>query len=91
MTDHPPPVSLAAGLTVRDVARRYRVSPDKVRGWIRSGQLVAINTGSSLCCKPRFVVLPEALAAFERNRQAAPPPKPTRRKKRSNKVDYYPD
>ena len=34
----------AAGLTVADVARRYRVSPDKVRGWIARGELIAINS-----------------------------------------------
>jgi excisionase family DNA binding protein len=44
----PPP----RGLTVREVARRYRVSPDKVRAWIRRGELAAVNTASTLCGKP---------------------------------------
>jgi hypothetical protein len=79
------------GLTVRDVARRYRVSPDKVRLWIKRGELSAINTAAALCARPRFVVPVEALAAFERRRAAAPPPKPARRRKRSGVVDYYLD
>jgi transposase len=67
--------SLAApGLTVRDVARRYRVSPDKVRGWIARGELPAVNTAAALCGKPRWVVTPDALASFERRRAGRPPP-----------------
>ncbi len=77
----PPDAPPAAGLTVRDVARRYRVSPDKVRAWIARRELGAVNTASALCGKPRFVVLPEHLAAFEQARSACPPPKPPRRRR----------
>jgi hypothetical protein len=79
------------GLTVREVARRFRVSPDKVRAWITRGELAAINTATALCGKPRFVILPDALNAFERGRQAGPPPKPPRRRKGTPVFDYYPD
>jgi len=83
--------SLASGLTVREVALRYRVGPDKVRAWIRGGELPAINTAMALCAKPRWVIPPEALAKFESGRRAAPPAKPTpRRRKQSEIVDYYP-
>jgi transposase len=77
------------GLTTREVAARYRISEDRVRGWIRAGQLCAVNTADAKCARPRFVVLPEALAAFERLRAAADPPKPTRAKRRVV-VDYFP-
>src|SRR5262249_47322382 len=63
----------AAGLTVADVARRYRLSPDKVRAWIARGELAAINTSSALCGKPRWVILPDALGAFERPRAGGHP------------------
>jgi hypothetical protein len=79
------------GLTVRDVARRYRVSPDKVRGWIVRGELDAVNTSAVLCSKPRWVITPEALAAFERSRHGGPPPTPLRRRRRREVKDYYPD
>jgi hypothetical protein len=80
------------GLTVADVAARYRVGEDKVRAWIRRRELKAINTATALCGKPRFVVLPDALVEFETSRAAAEPPKPPRRrKKRIDFVDYYPD
>jgi hypothetical protein len=82
---------LAAGLTVRDLARRYRVSTDKVRVWIHSGELVAITTAAVVCGKPRYVVLPDALVAFERRRQAGPPPKAPRQRRRSYNIDFYPN
>jgi hypothetical protein len=78
-------------LTVLDVARRYRVSPDKIRLWISKGELSAINTAAALCGKPRWVILPHALIAFERSRSGGPPPKLAKRKRRTCAVDYFPD
>ncbi len=85
---------VARGLTVKDVAQRYRVSPEKVRGWIRHGELLAVNTAPTLCDKPRYVVTQESLARFEQLRQAAAAPaKPTPRRKRTpaGRRDFYPD
>jgi hypothetical protein len=88
MSDQP---IVAAGLTTRDVARRYRVSEDRVRRWIKAGELKAINTSDPLC-RPRWVVPPEALADFERSRTGGPPPKqPQRRRRLAAPVDYFPD
>jgi transposase len=82
---------LGRGLTVRDVARRFRVSPDRVRAWIRGGQLAALNTAAARCGRPRFVVTPEAIAEFEHGLAAATAPKPApRRKRRPATVDFYP-
>jgi transposase len=88
----PPTDTFLCGYTPREIAKRYRVSPDKVRGWIKRGELVAINTAPRLCGKPRWVITPEALARFEAGRQAIAPPKPmTRRRRQPAMVDYYPD
>lgn len=84
-------LSPPAGLTVAEVAARYRVGQDKVRGWIRSGELAAINTATVLCGRPRWVVTADALAAFERRRAGGAPQTKARRRKRSQLVDYYPD
>jgi transposase len=81
----------AAGFTVREVARRYRVGEDKVRTWIARGELAAVNTAAALCGRPRWVVCPEALRQFERRRNSAPPPKPVRSRRRRQEVDFYPD
>jgi excisionase family DNA binding protein len=85
MSDTTPP----AGLTVPDLARRLRVGQDKVRGWIRRGELRAINTAAALCGRPRWVVQPDALAEFEARRTASVPPKPARRRRLTVR-DYYP-
>jgi excisionase family DNA binding protein len=85
-------ISHAPGFTVREAAKRFRVSPDKIRAWIRNGELRAINTSSTRCGKPRFVILHDHLAEFEQGRLAGPPaqPKPMRRQPRATK-DYFPD
>jgi hypothetical protein len=85
------PPAPAAGLTVADVARRYRVGEDKVHKWIYVGELTAVNTAAVLCGRPRWVVPAEALAEFERRRAGGGPPKPPRRRRRKETVDYYPD
>jgi hypothetical protein len=79
-----------AGYTPSELARILRVNADRVRAWIRSGEMSALNLASKRCGRPRFVILPHHLAAFEQHRAAAPPPRPPRRK-RTVKVDYYPD
>ena len=45
--------SLPRGYTVREVALRLRVGEDKVRNWIARGELLAINTATVVCGKPR--------------------------------------
>ena len=79
------------GFTVADLAKRYRVSEDKVRGWIRAGLLKGINTADVACGKPRYIVLPEALAEFERVRSTAPLPKVPRRRRPTDQIDFFPD
>jgi len=82
---------VTAGLTVREFARRNRIGPDRVRAMITSGALGAINTATSMCGKPRYVILPQHLAAFERQRAAGPKPKAPRRRKQAAIRDFYPD
>jgi hypothetical protein len=60
----------ARGRTVADLAARFRVSPDKVRAWIKRGELAAVNTATSLAGRPRYLVTPEAVAAFENGPRA---------------------
>ena len=79
------------GHTPRELGRILRVSPDKVRAMIRSGELGAINTATVRCGKPRFIVLPHHLAEFEKGRRISPPAKPApRQKRRRDMIDYFP-
>jgi hypothetical protein len=88
-SDRPQPTP--RGLTVADLVLRYRVSPDKIRAWINRGELSAVNTATALCGRPRWVVNPDSLAAFEQRRASSPPPQPQKRKKKTGFVDYFPD
>lgn len=80
------------GFTPRELAKVLRVSPERVRGWIQSGELRALNLASARCRKPRYVILPHHLAEFERGRRICPLAKPgPRRKRHQAMIDYYPD
>jgi transposase len=82
--------TLTRGLTVREVAQRYRVGRAKVLGWLRSGQLRGLNVAGVRCGKPQYVIPPDALAEFERGRAAAVPAPPPRRRRTPAVTDYYP-
>jgi hypothetical protein len=82
----------ARGFTPNELARLLRVSPDRVRAWIKSGKLDAINTARTRSGKPRFVILPRHLEEFERGHRVSPPHKPSPRRRRpSTEIDFYPD
>ncbi len=65
-------------LTSREVARHLRVSPDKVLGWIRRGELRAVNVGNRT--RPQYRVGQDDLDAFLKAREVQPPPERARRK-----------
>jgi hypothetical protein len=70
-------------LTVREVADRFVVDPHAVLGWIKNGELRAVNCGRKPGAKkPRWRITPEALAEFERVRQAIPSQVTTRIRRR---------
>ncbi len=68
-------------LTPPAVARRYGVDVHRVLGWIRAGQLRAINVGDG-AQRPRFRVSAADLAIFEASRAAEPQPKARRIRRR---------
>lgn len=86
-------IAVARGQTPAEVARYLRVNGDRVRGWIKTGELKAINTAKHLCGRPRYIVLPEHLAEFVGRRQAATPAaKPAPRRRRPpDEIDFFPD
>lgn len=82
---------MSSTLSVRDVCEHFDVGEHTVLGWIRSGELRAVNVGRRQGAKkPRWRITPEALAAFEQLRTPTPPPPRTPRKKRPAEViEFY--
>jgi excisionase family DNA binding protein len=84
------PPEMQCGFTPRELARVLRVSKDRVRAMIKSGELRAVNTAPRQCGRPRYVVMPADLTSWLQQRAAGPAPKTARRKKQMALVDYYP-
>jgi excisionase family DNA binding protein len=76
-------------MTPNELATVLRISPDKVRHLIKSGQLGALNLGAN--GRPRFLILPQHLRAFTDAHAAVPAPKPKRQQKCTTVVDFFPD
>jgi excisionase family DNA binding protein len=62
-------------LTVPEVAKLLRVSPDKVLSWIRSGRLRGFNVAETETSRPKYRVSPEELEAFINVRMPFQPPR----------------
>jgi hypothetical protein len=82
--------TILQGYSVADLARRWRISPDKVHTFLRRGELIGVNVASNLSGRPQWRITQESVDLFERRRSSAPTPKPVRRKRVSQIVDYYP-
>jgi hypothetical protein len=80
-----------SGFTVTDLCRRWRIGPDKIRSFLRRGELVGVNVAASLSGKPQWRITAESVERSERRRSSVPPPKPPRRRRRAAVIDYYPD
>jgi predicted site-specific integrase-resolvase len=65
--------------TAPELAKRWRVSPVKVRSWIKSGQLESFNTSDA--DKTRFRISEEAVQKFEAARSQSSTTKAPRRKR----------
>jgi hypothetical protein len=83
-------LEMAAGYSVADLCRRWKVGADKVRGFLRRGELVGLNVATCLAAKPQWRITPESVERFERRRSSAPTPKPPRRCRQVEEIDYYP-
>jgi hypothetical protein len=59
--------------TPAEIATRFNCLPAKVRDWIKTGQLSAINAATDpRGKKPRWQITAESLEAFERSRSSKP-------------------
>lgn len=80
-------------LSPADIAARYCVKVDGVLGWIKSGELRAIDVARSRTRKlPRWRISPADLESFEESRAAKPhvhPPPKTGRKNASDVIQFF--
>ena len=68
-------------LTPPDVAKQWGVSPEKVIGWIRSGELRAFNAATRHSSgRPRYLIDSADLLAFEQRRRMQPTTRTPRRR-----------
>lgn len=73
--------------TPPELASEWGVSPDKILGWIRSGELPAMNLATTQAGRPRYRIDQAGIETFQRRRaNQSPTPKPTRRQKSSADV-----
>jgi hypothetical protein len=80
------------GYKVEDLCKRWRVGADKVRAFLRRGELVGVNLASNLSGKPLWRIMPKAVERFEQRRTSAPAPRPPRRGRQpAGSIDYFPD
>ena len=70
--------------TVNQLATKLQVHRDTVIGWIRKGELLALNV--SLSTVPRYRVTQEALDGFRLRRRAVDGPPPARERRRKTKL-----
>jgi hypothetical protein len=81
----------AAGYSVADLCRRWKVGPDKIHGFLRRGELIGVNVATCLSAKPQWRITPESVAQFEQRRKSALPPKPPRQRRRPPARDFIGD
>jgi hypothetical protein len=59
-------------VTAPVLAKRWGVGTDKVTGFIKSGELQAINIATKIGGRPRYLISEDAIAAFKKARQVVP-------------------
>ena len=79
--------------TVANLADRYAVTQHTVLGWIKSGELKAINVARRPGGRPSWRITSESLEAFEAARTPTPEPKAQTRRRRQQRpsdwIEYY--
>lgn len=76
-------------LTPPEIAARFCCKPETVIGWIKSGELRALNLARRGAMKSRYRVSPEALELFELARAVVPRPAPARKTKLNMEVKRF--
>ncbi|MGQ0634224.1 MAG: helix-turn-helix domain-containing protein [Planctomycetaceae bacterium] len=85
-----PVASFAAFYTPPAVGRLLGVSPEKVIGFIRRGELAAVNIAANPVGRPRYRISQAALEAFLARRSVSPAARSLRRPRAPpNVIQFY--
>ena len=76
-------------LSPPQVAKRLAVDAHKVIGWIRRGELRAVNVAADTEGRPRYRIAPADLAVFLATRSAGPTPKAIRRRRKDPLITEF--
>ena len=72
-------------ITPAELSKRWGINLSKIIGWIKAGELRAINVAQRAGGRPRWRIAPSDLAAFEASRAAfSSAPRPTVRRRRAD-------
>ncbi len=82
---------LRSKLTPPQLAKQWGVSADKITGFVKSGELKAIDVSTNReSVRPRYLIDRADIEAFEASRAVVPPaPKTKRRRKRDTTVKEF--
>ena len=76
-------------LTPPELAKRWRVKPSKVTGWISRGEIFAINVATNPAGRPRWRIPPSAIVEFEMARATKLAVKPMRRRRDATVIEFF--
>jgi excisionase family DNA binding protein len=71
---HPTFAAVKKWFTLPEVAELLGIDDMKLHGWLKSGELVAVNVASKPNGRPRWRIAAESLQAFLEKRQSGPVP-----------------
>ncbi|MGA2059948.1 MAG: DNA-binding protein [Thermoguttaceae bacterium] len=74
-----------------ELARRWGIDTHKVLGWIRNGELHAIDASTRPGGRPRFLIDEKDIELFELRRAVGAPPvkMPRRHAKQSGIIEFF--
>lgn len=78
--------------TPPQLAKEWGLDADKILGWIRSGQLIAVNMATTTGGRPRYRISAEEAQAFQKRRSNSPPPQSsprTKTPKDDGTIEFY--
>ena len=76
-------------LTPPEIRRKLRIRQSKVLGWIKNGDLPAIDVSEGRGRRPRYRVRKSDLDAFLAARAVVPAAKPERQQRRDSAIPRY--